>query len=195
MTTSINSTTIGTSLKESVMSEPVISSLSLDALREYIQQAGYRVEPVTDPVANLTYLRSATNGLTFDIRGGNRAGSSGDQYADFAFVAPLQVQGELPLDLVNRWNATRRFGRLQLSHPFLALSLDVAVVGGVSTTYVRAQLEIWDQLVQQLIAYLREELPKLASAQAARAATSSSAAPAQDGSSPKTESKTDTPVH
>jgi Putative bacterial sensory transduction regulator len=179
------------------MSDAVISSLSLDVLRAQIQQAGYRVETVTDPVANITFLRSATNGLTFDIRGGNRAGASGEQFSDLAFVAPLQVQGELPLDLVNRWNVTRRFGRLQLSPPFLVLSLDVTVAGGVSITHVRAQLEIWDQLVQQLIVYLRDELPKLAPTQTTRAtiapsaAPASNTAPAQDESTPAT----DTPVH
>ncbi len=82
-------------------------------------------------------------------------------------VTTLQVQGELPLDLVNRWNATRRFGRLQLSPPFLAFCLDVSVAGGVAPNFVRAQIEIWDRLVQELIAYLREELPKVVAANAA----------------------------
>jgi hypothetical protein len=174
-------TEINTSLMEPVMSEPIIANLSLDVLREWILQAGYRVELLTDPVANIQYLRSATNGIAFDIRGGNQAGASADQFADFAFVAPLQVQGELPLDLVNRWNGTRRFGRLQLSHPFLVLSLDVSVAGGVTTAHVRAQLEIWDQLVQQLIVYLREELPKLAQA-ASSAAVDNAAAKADETS-------------
>jgi hypothetical protein len=144
------------------MSDTPIAKLSLDALREILQQAGYRVETVTDPVANVAYLRSATNGLAFDVRPGNRLADGAANFADVAFIAILQVQGELPLDVVNRWNATRRFARLQLSQPFLALSLDISVAGGVAPSHLRAQIEIWDHLVQQLIAYLREELPKLA---------------------------------
>ncbi len=144
------------------MSETTIIHLTLNSLREILQQAGYRVETITDPVANIVYLRSATNGLAFDVRPGNRLAGDSESFADTAFTAVLQVQGELPLDLVNRWNATRRFARLQLSQPFLVLSLDVSVTGGVTANYLRAQIEIWDHLVQQLIAYLRDELPKLA---------------------------------
>jgi hypothetical protein len=150
------------------MSDTILAKLSLDGLRDVLQQAGYRVETATDPVANVVYLRSATSGIAFDIRPGNRLADGSDGFVDMAFTAILQVQGELPLDLVNRWNATRRFARLQLSQPFLVLSLDISIAGGVAPNYLRGQIEIWDQLMQQLIAYLREELPKLAAATTAR---------------------------
>jgi len=146
------------------MSDTVISSLSFDGLRDIFQQAGYRVETVTDPVANIAYLRSATGGLSFDVRPGNRLADNGENFVDIALAAVLQVQGELPLDLVNRWNAGRRFARLQLSQPFLVLSLDISMAGGVAPNHLRGQIEIWDQLLQQLIAFLRDELPKLAAA-------------------------------
>ena len=144
------------------MSDPIIVSLSHERLRDILQEAGYRVETLTDPVANVTYLRSATNGLGFEVRPGNLI-AGGGEFVDLVLVAVLQVQGNLPLDLVNRWNAGRRFARLQLSRPFLALTLDVSVAGGVALNHLRAQIEIWDHLVRELIVYLREELPKLAS--------------------------------
>ncbi len=122
------------------MPDTIITHLTLDSLRDILQQTGYRVETVTDPVANIVYLRSATNGLAFDVRPGNRIAVDGENFADTAFTAVLQVQGELPLDLVNRWNATRRFARLQLSQPFLVLSLDVSVTGGVASNHLRAQI-------------------------------------------------------
>ncbi len=161
------------------MSDTTITKLTLDSLRELIQLAGYRIETVTDPVANIPYLRSATNGLAFDIRPGNRLTDTDQGFVDVALVAVLQVQGELPLALVNRWNATRRFARLQLSQPFLVLSLDISVAGGVAANHLRAQIEIWDHLVQQLIAYLREELPKLTPVN-----TASSGAAALNGQHP-----------
>ena len=157
------------------MPDTVIATLTLDSLRETLQQAGYRVEAVTDPVANVPYLRSATGGLAFDIRPGNRiAGADGD-FVDATFTAILQVQGELPLDLVNRWNATRRFARLQLSPPFLVFCLDVSVAGGVTSSHLRAHIEIWDRLVQELIGYLRDELQRLAPANGANPAAASAA--------------------
>ncbi|WP_024506335.1 YbjN domain-containing protein [Bradyrhizobium sp. ARR65] len=147
----------------------IITKLTLDSLREIFQSAGYRVETLSDPVANVQYLRSATSGLAFDIRPGNRFAGEEQSFADVTLVAPLQVQGDLPLDLVNRWNATRRFSRLQLSHPFLVFCLDICVAGGVAPNNLRAQIEIWDRLVQELIGYLREELSKLGAAKAATA--------------------------
>ena len=149
------------------MSDAILLKLSLEAVREVFQQAGYRVETVTDPVANIPYLRSATGGLAFDIRPGNRLVGDDQGFADFALTAVLQVQGELPLEPVNRWNATRRFARLQLSHPFLVLCMDISATGGVTSDHLRAQIEIWDRLVQELIAHLREELAKLATANGA----------------------------
>jgi Putative bacterial sensory transduction regulator len=148
------------SLTDPATSDP-IHTITLDKLREIFQQAGYRVETVTDPVAMIPYLRSATGGLAFDIRPGNRLAGEDRGFADVAFAAVLQIQGELPLDLVNRWNATRRFARLQLSQTFLVFCMDVSVAGGVMPAYLRAQIEIWDRLVQELIVYLRDELQKL----------------------------------
>jgi hypothetical protein len=149
------------------MSDAILVQLGLDTLREVLQQSGYRVETVTDPVANIEYLRSATGGLAFDIRPGNRLSATDTGFVDVAFVAVLQVQGDLPLDLVNRWNATRRFARLQSSPPFLALCMDVTVAGGVKQDHLRAHVEIWDRLVQELIAHLRDELRQLGAANGA----------------------------
>ena len=158
------------------MSE-TIDKLTRERLRELFQLAGYRVEALTDPVANLSYLRSATNGIAFDIRPGNMLAGEEQTFVDVALVAVLHVQGEMPLQIVNRWNATRRFARLQFSPPFLALSFDVSVAGGVSENHLRGQIEIWDHLVQQLVNFLREELAAPAklnpAADAARPAASS----------------------
>ena len=149
------------------MPDEILLKFSLDNVREALQQAGYRVETVTDPVVNIMYLRSATGGLAFDIRPGNRLVGDDKGFVDLAFSAVLQVQGELPLEPVNRWNATRRFARLQLSHPFLVLCMDITAAGGVTLNHLRAQIEIWDRLVQELIAHLREELGKLSAANGA----------------------------
>lgn len=140
--------------------DAVIARFSLDRLGEIFQQAGYRVETVTDPATGASHLRSATGGVVFDIRPGNRS-ADGSDLVDAALVAAVQVQGGLPLEIVNRWNATRRFARLQLSEPFLMLTQDVSAIGGVTAGHLRGQIEIWDHLVQQLIGYLRDELSRL----------------------------------
>lgn len=132
-----------------------------EALRDVMSKAGYRVERVKLP-EDVISLRSATGGLAFEVRFANQLTDQSGAYADAVFQAVFQVDGELPLDLVNRWNATRRFGRLYVLPRALLLNMDTSVLGGVTSDYLRAQIEIWDRLVQQFLAYLREEVPKLA---------------------------------
>jgi hypothetical protein len=156
----------------------IVNSLTVGSLRESFQSAGYRVETLTDPVSNVQYLRSATAGLAFEIRCGNRFAGAEESFADLTLMAPLQVRGDLPLDILNRWNATRRFGRLQLSPPFLVFCFDICVAGGVAPNNLRAQIEIWDRLVQDLIAYLRDELARLGAAQGAAVAAAAQPATA-----------------
>jgi len=141
------------------MPADIIDSLTLESLRQIFQEAGYRVETLTDPVANVPYLRSATAGVAFDIRPGNPLAGDKKGFADVALIAPLQVVGEidakLPAELANRWNTSRRFGRLQFSAPFLVFCLDVSVLSGVTPAHVRGQIELWDRLVQDLVPFLR----------------------------------------
>jgi hypothetical protein len=138
----------------------------LEGLRERFQEAGYRVESLAD-AAGATVLRSATGGMPFDIRPGSRFPDAGDgsaRYADMTLRALLMVRGVLPLELINVWNNSRRFGRLHLDQGFLILDLDVSVMGGIDAAHLRAQIELWDRLVHDLITYLRNELPKLPAA-------------------------------
>jgi hypothetical protein len=54
------------------MSDVTMAKLTFDSLRETLQQAGYGVEAVADPLANIPYLRSAREELAVDGRSGNR---------------------------------------------------------------------------------------------------------------------------
>ncbi len=170
------------------MPDAILVKLTFDSLCETLQQVGYRVEKVTDPVANIRHLRSSTGGLAFDIHPGNRLSGEDLSFADVSFAAVLRVQGELPLELVNRWNITRRFARLQLSQlgqPFLVFCMDVSVAGGVTPAHLRLQIETWDRLAQELVSYLRDELHKLGEARGATPQVASngpqSPAPQRDG--------------
>lgn len=163
------------------MSDNLLAKLTIDSLRDTLQQIGYRAESLTDPIANLTYLRSSTGGIGFDLRPGSQAGDQSGTFSDVALLAILQVQGDLPLETVNRWNVSRRFARLQFSKPYLVLSMDILVAGGTTLANLRAHIEIWDRLLQDLITYLREELRTLnVNQQAAPAATANG--PSSQGS-------------
>lgn len=142
-----------------------LASMTVESLRDLLQDAGYRVETIGEGRAR--FLRSASNRFAFDIRPGSAIPGTTDRFADVAFVALLAVQGTLPLELINRWNCTRRFGRLFLDQTipgqdFLVLSMDSSFAGGVSAQQMRVQVEIWDSLLQQFVPWLREELSKVA---------------------------------
>jgi hypothetical protein len=150
--------------------DAVLSTVGLDDLRVLYQALGYRVETLGE--GGGSFLRSATNGVAFDIRPGNGLANVGDRFVDFALLVLFAVQGTLPPELMNSWNRTRRFGRLFLDQTtpgqdFLVFALDISVVGGVTPTQLRAQIELGDSLMQQLVPWLREELAKLAPSVAA----------------------------
>ena len=153
------------------MTDPtIVKALDLEQLRTLLLQAGYRAEQAAQPDGGVC-LRSATGGLAFQVRFANPLPGRDDdtddaEFADAVFQTVFHVQGELPLSLVNGWNATRRFGRLYGVPGALALDMDVSVLGGVTAEHLGAQVAIWDRLVQDFLAYLRAEVPKLAPSEA-----------------------------
>jgi Putative bacterial sensory transduction regulator len=140
------------------MTTPNILSLTPDTMREILQEVGYRVESFTDP-SGAIQLRSATNGLPFVRRFGNRVAGTDIAHADASFTLVLQMQGgALPPDLFNQWNRSKRFGRLYSGENFLVLEMDFTVMGGVSRDNLRVQVSVWDSVVQELIRFLRTAL-------------------------------------
>jgi len=55
-----------------------------------------------------------------------------------------------------------RFGRLYLGGSLLVLDMDVLAAGGMPPAQLVAHVQVWDRLLQGLIAYLRDVLPKAA---------------------------------
>jgi hypothetical protein len=137
------------------MSDAVIETITAGQLCDLMQQAGYRVEPFDLP-DHAPALRSATAGIPFEVRLGTRAPGDGRRCADFTLIAALRVEGELPLDTPNDWNNGKRFSRLHVVQNFLVLDMDVVLFGGVTASHLRAQIEIWDRLIQELVPFLRD---------------------------------------
>ena len=145
------------------MSDKNIRSVTPGMLSDTLQKMGYRTEVVEDQLG-AKLLRSATNGLGFTVSFGNRADGEESTYLDVTFVLVLQVEGALPSEIVNLWNATKRFSRLHGSPNALVLEMDVSLVGGVSVDHLLTKINIWDRLVQELLHFLRTELARRAAA-------------------------------
>ncbi len=140
----------------------LITSVTTDSLTDLLQGAGYRVNQTEQN--GIVQLLSASQGIGYAVRFGNQADEAG-HYVDFTYSCALRVQGELPAGLAELWNASRRFARLSLQGEFLVMEMDV-VVAGVSDSYLRGQLELWDRLLQEFIVYLREYSQQAARLQA-----------------------------
>ncbi|RDS97916.1 YbjN domain-containing protein, partial [Burkholderia contaminans] len=106
-----------------------IEAISADHLADVLRRAGYRVTAAEQNGA--VQLMSASQGIGFAVRFGNPAAALAPQGADAQLAAQLfidytlscvlQVQGELPAELVADWNRTKRFARLASHGQFLAL--------------------------------------------------------------------------
>ncbi|QLF93444.1 YbjN domain-containing protein [Pseudomonas sp. ABC1] len=131
----------------------LIESVSADSLTNLLQESGYRVNRAEQ--GGSVQLLSASQGVGYTLRFGNPAATEG-QYLDFTFSCALHIQGELPENLVNQWNASRRFSRLSVQGGFLVLEKDVVVAEGVGARYLAGSLLLWDRLLQEFIVYLRD---------------------------------------
>lgn len=131
----------------------IVENVSADTLTNLLQEAGYRVNRTEQN--GVVQLLSASQGVGYSVRFGNPATEAG-HYLDFTFSCALQIQGDLPDELSNRWNASRRFSRLSVQGSVLVLEKDVIVADGVSSKYLLGNLLLWDRLLQEFVIYLRD---------------------------------------
>jgi hypothetical protein len=137
------------------MAEAQILSITPERLGELLQAAGYRVEHRRDDNGT-PLIASATGGVSFNVRLGNRAQPPVEGYLDFTYLTVIRFEGgDFPLDRVNEWNRTKRFGRLHRVSDFIVFDMDVIAAAGVTERHLRATLELWDRLIQELMVWLR----------------------------------------
>lgn len=131
----------------------IFETITPSRLAEVLQIAGYRVSESEQN--GVVQLLSASQGIGFAVRFGNLAQEPAGAYLDYTLSCALRVQGDVPADLVARWNESKRFARLSLQGPFLVLEMDVVVAGGVTERQLRVHVEIWDRLLQEFLLFLR----------------------------------------
>jgi hypothetical protein len=140
------------------MAEALIMSVTPEQLGEIMQGAGYRTEHRSDN-AGTPLIASATGGITFNVRLGNRAPAPVEGFLDFTYITVIKVEGDFPLERLNDWNRNKRFARLHRVDEFMVMDMDVIAAAGVTANHVRATLELWDRLLQELMAWLRGDAP------------------------------------
>lgn len=135
----------------------LVRTVTIADLANMLQQKGFRAEPA-EWAGGREALRSAAGGVGFNIVAGN--GSDG-AYHDFTYYASFRLEG-LPLEAIcEKWNAARRFGRVHSRDGLLNFEMDIFLGTGVSADYLAVSLELWNQLLNELLAALREEAARL----------------------------------
>lgn len=156
-------------MTEEIM-EMRVDWINLEQIQKIMQTMGYRVT-LAESDGSVPQLHSASQGIGFSVRPGNLASQGEGAYLDFSLSCALRItQGELPKGLVNTWNASKRFARLSDQGSFLVLEMDTVVAGGVTPSYVRANIELWDRLMSELVLFLRTYLQQSVAAEGAKAA-------------------------
>ena len=139
----------------------IVESVTVDEVAGFFRTAGYRITPAEQN--GTVQLMSASQGVGFAVRFGN-VSSVAERYIDYTLSCVIQVQGELPTELVASWSRTKRFARLSSQAQFLVLEMDVVVAGGVTARYIASTIELWDRLIQEFLLHLRNR-PAMAQAQ------------------------------
>lgn len=138
----------------------LVRTVTLGDLATMLQQKGFRAETVEWP-GGREALRSATGGVTFNVVAGNGTGGA---YHDYTYFASFRIEGLLVEEICGKWNAARRFGRVHARDGVLNFEMDVVLGTGVSEGYLAVTLELWNQLLNELLAALREEAARPAPA-------------------------------
>jgi len=133
------------------MSGSLQTDIAPAELAALLQARGFRAE-VQEPGPILV---SAASGLGFRAEFANPVVDTPGRFLDFTLLCAIEVPADAGRDLAVRWNASRRFARLQQRDGVLILDMDVLLAGGVTEAYLGARIEIWDQLLRLLVADLR----------------------------------------
>ncbi|MEC5319246.1 YbjN domain-containing protein [Brenneria populi subsp. brevivirga] len=145
--------------------QTLIKSVNVELLTETLQGMGYRVTRSEQNGA--VQLLSASQGMGFSMRFGNPAPEP-DAWLDFTFGCVLRIEGALPPALVAQWHRSKRFARMSEQEQFLLLEMDCVAAGGVSGDFLRANIELWDRLMQEFLLYLRTYRQALGEGEEAR---------------------------
>jgi hypothetical protein len=140
------------------MADAQFMTVSPEQVGEILKSAGYRAEHRTDN-NGVPLIASATNGINFNVRLGNRAAAPAEGYMDFTYLTIIKIEGEFPAERLNEWNRNRRFSRLHRVDDFVVLDMDIVVAGGVTERHIRATLELWERMLQELVTWLRGDTP------------------------------------
>ena len=138
---------------------PTIDSVTLEQLTTAMQRAGYRA--VVAEQNGKPLLQSAAQGLGFIVTPGNPVPARDGHYMDYSFNCLIRVEGVLVDSMIEDWNRNKRFSRLFRQQNTLVLAMDVFVAGGVPERSLQIQCELWDRLMHDFIAHLKQRAQPL----------------------------------
>ncbi len=144
----------------------LVQKVTADEIATILIDKGFRAEKV-EWVGGREALRSAASGISFNVVMGNGANGV---YHDFTYFVSFRLEGLDLLEVCTGWNQARRFARLHTRDGLLNMEMDVMLGTGVDKGYIAVTTELWNQLLNELLASLREMAAKLPGANETAAA-------------------------
>ncbi|MEP9377015.1 YbjN domain-containing protein [Aquabacter sp. CN5-332] len=138
----------------------LVKRVTIEDIAAVLKDKGFRAEKI-EWVGGREALRSASGGVGFNVVFGNGADGA---YHDFTYFASFRLEGLPVEEICGNWNRARRFARLHSRDGLLNIEMDVTLGTGVDKDYVTVTLELWNQLLNELLGLLREEAVKTAGA-------------------------------
>jgi hypothetical protein len=141
-----------------VPSSALISAVSPVDMAGILRQAGHPAAIVES--GDFSRVQSSTRGIGFCVDFGGAADPE-RKHGEFSFRCWLHIRGDLPPRTIEEWNQSKRYARLFRQEQNLAMAMDVLLSGGVSEAHLRAQCELWERLLRELIVHMRKRRHRL----------------------------------
>lgn len=146
----------------------MIAKATFEDFEAALKARGFRAEIIDWPGGRKA-VRSASGGVGFNIVPGNAVDGG---FMDFTYFASFRVEGLPVEEIAANWNRARRFSRAYTRDGFLNFEMDVVIGPGVAQGYLSVTLDLWDRLLNELLAALREQAAELQKAAQADVAAS-----------------------
>ncbi|MGB8812966.1 MAG: YbjN domain-containing protein [Paracoccaceae bacterium] len=116
------------------------------AIAELMKTFGYRAELTADDQGD-PKIKSSAGGANFSVY--FYGCTKNKDCTSIQFSAGFDLSDGTTMDVVNDWNANKRYGKVYLDSekdPYIELDVNLDL-GGVTEENLRDTLEIWDRLV------------------------------------------------
>ncbi|WP_257541337.1 YbjN domain-containing protein [Sphingobium sp. CFD-1] len=153
-------------LDEEPCGKSMVCASNPQSVADGVQAAGYKAVLSKSSTTGNPMIESAANGYNYSIffyecEDGKKCGS-------IQFQISFEDDGANTLELANKWNSNKRFSQMAVADDkSLAVSYDVATIGGLNQKNFADVVDWWALMLGELNKFFKENPAPAAAAEAA----------------------------